>query len=78
MFNECSKLSSIKGLEKWNVSCGEDYSDMFGGCLSLSSIKEIQNWSISNGKYFTYMFRNCSSLSSSNINEFFKKHNITR
>ena len=78
MFNECSKLSSIKGLEKWDVSRGEDFSDMFGGCLSLSSIKEIQNWSISNGKYFTYMFRNCSSLSSSNINEFFKKHNITR
>ena len=78
MFNECSKLSNIKGLEKWNVSCGEDFSDMFGGCLSLTSIKELQNWSISNGKYFTYMFRNCSSLSSSNINEFFQKHNITR
>ena len=53
---------SIKGLEKWNISNGNDFSDMFNGCSSLSDIKSLEKWNVSNGNNFSCMFRQCSSL----------------
>ena len=44
MFNGCESLSNIKGLEKWNVSNGNNFSEMFSGCKSLSDIKGLKNW----------------------------------
>jgi surface protein len=35
MFRGCSSLNNLNGIGKWNVSNGEDFSDMFQGCLSL-------------------------------------------
>jgi len=32
IFEYCESLSDIKGLENWNVSNGNDFSDMFYGC----------------------------------------------
>ena len=47
MFMECSSLSDIKGLEKWNVSNGNNFSCMFYGCSSLSDIKALEKWNVS-------------------------------
>ena len=50
-------LLSIKGLQNWNVSNGNDLSYMFFGCSSLSDIKELQNWKLPDWKY-KFMFEN--------------------
>ena len=42
MFYECSSLSDIKGLEKWNISIGNNFEFMFYGCSSLSDIKGLE------------------------------------
>ena len=52
MFHECSSLSDIKALEKWNVSNGKDFSYLFSWCSSLSDIKVLENWNVSNGNNF--------------------------
>ena len=51
MFNNCSSLSNIKGLENWNVSNGNNFSDIFSGCLSLLNIKGLQNLNLSDWEY---------------------------
>ena len=44
MFCNCESLSDIKGLEKWNVSNGNNFSYMFSNCYKLSDIKGLENW----------------------------------
>ena len=39
MFFRCSSLTDVKPLENWNVSNGNDFSNMFSECSSLSDIK---------------------------------------
>ena len=39
MFAGCKSLSDIKGLEKWNVSNGNNFEGMFCVCSLLSNIK---------------------------------------
>ena len=47
MFYECSSLSDIKVLEKWNVSNGNNFRYMFNGCKSLSDKKVLEKWNVS-------------------------------
>ena len=47
MFWGCSSLRDIKGLEKWNISNGNNFEDMFSGCSSLSDIKALEKWNVS-------------------------------
>ena len=51
MFYGCSSLSEIKGLEKWNVSNGNNFRSMFCGCSSLSDIKGLLNWNLPDWEY---------------------------
>ncbi len=51
MFSECSSLSEIKVLENWNLSNGNDLSEMFCGCSSLSDIQVLENWNLSKSQY---------------------------
>ena len=39
MFSFCKSLQDLKGLQNWNVSNDEDFSDMFKNC---SKVKEIE------------------------------------
>ena len=43
MFYGCSSLNNINSLEKWNVSNGNNFSNMFNGCSSLNDIKSLEN-----------------------------------
>ena len=47
MFNGCSSLSDIKGLEKWNVSNGNNFNGMLYECSSLSDIKALEKCNVS-------------------------------
>ena len=47
MFSGCSSLSDIKGLEKWNVSNGNNFQGMFSYFSSLLDIKGLEKWNVS-------------------------------
>ena len=51
-----SSLSDFKGLEKWNVSNGNNFGHMFSKCSYLSNIKGLEKWNVSNGNNFGGMF----------------------
>ena len=38
VFEICSSLKEIKGLENWNTAKGNDFSEMFSGCSSLKEL----------------------------------------
>jgi surface protein len=38
VFEICSSLKEIKGLENWNTAKGNDFSEMFSGCSSLTEL----------------------------------------
>ena len=49
MFSECSSLTNIKKLQKWNVQNGQGFEDMFADCSLLkdSEINELfEKWKI--------------------------------
>ena len=51
MFYGCSSLSSIKGLQNWNVSKCNNFSYMFTLCSSLLDIKELLIWNLPEREY---------------------------
>ena len=63
MFNRCSSLSDIKGLENWNVSNGNNFVGMFSYCSSLSDIKPLKNWKVSKENDLSILFYDSSILS---------------
>ena len=64
MFDECSSLSSLTHISKWNTNNVEDMSYMFSGCSSLSSLPDISNWNTNNITNMSGIFNWCLSLSS--------------
>ncbi|MFR5262489.1 MAG: BspA family leucine-rich repeat surface protein [Christensenellales bacterium] len=65
-FYGCTKLKTIKGLEKFNTVKVNDMSNMFNGCSSLTSL-DIGNWNTSKVTDMKWMFNVCSSLTSLDI-----------
>lgn len=57
MFQDCTNLQTITGLEKWNTSKVTDFREVFFGCTSLSSFPAIENWNMSRACKFDHMFR---------------------
>ena len=41
MFSECSELSSLPDISKWNTNNVTDYEDIFDQCVKLSKIPNI-------------------------------------
>ena len=50
-------------IDKWNVSKGYSFANMFYGCSNLISI-DLSKWDISSGRFFDRMFAHCSELTS--------------
>ena len=48
MFYECSTLSSLPDISKWNTDKVTDMSYMFFGCSSLSCLPNISKWDTNN------------------------------
>ena len=66
MFYNCSSLSSLPDISKWNTNNITDMIMLFAGCSSLSSLPDIQKWNNNNAKNNT--FRDIVSLIS-NMNQ---------
>jgi len=60
MFYECSSLSSLPDISKWNTNNVIDMSYMFSGCTSLSSLPDISKWNTNNVTNMKCMFSGCT------------------
>ena len=77
MFYECSSLSSLPDISKWNTNNVTDMSKIFDGCSSLSSLPNISKWNTNNVTNMNGMFAGCALLSSlPNISKW-KTNNVT-
>ena len=68
LFNSCSKLSKIDGLNSLDVSNVHNMGGVFSGCKALMEL-DISNWNTSKVSNMGAMFRYCSKISSININD---------
>ena len=59
IFEECSSLSSLPDISKWNTNNVIDMSWMFNDCSSLSSLPDISKWN-NYEKYKKSMFYGCN------------------
>ena len=62
MFDSCSSLFAIYGLDTWDTSNLKDMSHMFDNCTSLVDISDLCYLDTSNVTNMMYMFQTCSSL----------------
>ena len=46
IFDDCSSLSSLPDISKWNTNNVTDMSWMFRNCSSLQSLPDISKWDI--------------------------------
>lgn len=64
MFNGCSSLTEIVGMDTWDMSNCDNFETMFSGCSNLINVK--LNMEI--GANCTSMFRNCTNLERIDVN----------
>ena len=64
IFHECSELSSISHISKWDTSNIKDMQYMFFKCDRIWSIPDISDWNIKNVTKMNHMFYECSWLRS--------------
>ena len=67
MFYECSSLSSLPDISKWNTNNVTDMSYIFFWCSSLSSLPDISKWNTNNYTNMYHMFYGCLSIIISKI-----------
>ena len=63
LFKNCSSLSSIPNITKWNIKGIINIEEIFMNCSSLSSLPDISKWKIES-KEVNNIFEGCLSLSS--------------
>ena len=61
LFNGCSSLTSIEGIENINTSNITDFGYLFNNCTSLTTL-DLSNWNFSNANKMDAMFTRCSNL----------------
>lgn len=69
MFSDCSSLTEIVGLDKWDTSNVTHMGFMFSGCSSLTKI-DVSGFKTENVTGFDGMFNRCSSLESVDVSKF--------
>ena len=62
MFEDCSSLTGIIGLDKWDTGNFKNMGGMFYGCSSLSDLTPLSGWDVSNVTVMANEFEGCSSL----------------
>ena len=60
--NQCSSLSILPGISRWDTHKVTDMSYMFNACSTLLSFPDLSKWDITNVKNMSYMFYECSSI----------------
>lgn len=61
MFKLCNKLTTIKGIENWNVESVSDFSYMFYNCIALRNV-DLSNWNTAMMWSTESMFENVESV----------------
>ena len=61
MFYNCSSLSSLPDISKWNTNNVENMSWMFCDCSSLKELN-LNNFNTNNVTYMSKMFTGCGGL----------------
>ena len=61
MFDGCSKLVTLTGLDKWDLSHINSLAFLFNGCSNLTNV-DISNWNTHNVTDMTSLFAGCSKL----------------
>ena len=56
MFYECTSLSSLPDISKWNTSSVIEIHNMLIGCSSLSSLPDISKWNTNDVTDMSEMF----------------------
>ena len=56
MFQECSSLSELPDISKWNTIKVKDMRYIFYQCSSLKLLPDISKWNISNVTDISFMF----------------------
>lgn len=68
-FCNCSKLTSITGIEYINTEYVTDMSNMFYGCRSLTSL-DLSSFNTEKVTTMSMMFQNCNALEELNLSSF--------
>ena len=61
MFEKC-QIISLHALQKWDVSNGVDFSEMFRECKKLKDVRPLVFWNVSKGTHFNNMFAKCQAI----------------
>ena len=69
LFENCSDLRLINGIEQWNTTGIENMSHMFAGCSNLVSLN-LSSFDISNAREINNMFDGCKNLRYLDISNF--------
>jgi len=64
IFSECSTLSFLPDISKWNTYNVTNMSWIFSECSTLSSLPDISKWNTYNVTNMSAIFDRCSTLSS--------------
>ena len=63
LFNDCSSLTTINGIDSWKGSSATDVSNMFNGDANLEKL-DLAKFNPSPATNFSYMFAGCTALTS--------------
>lgn len=55
-------ITSLAGLENWNVSSATSMFAMFYGLSNLTDATAIADWNVTSSINFTKMFQNCNKV----------------
>ena len=66
LFKSCKSLTSIIGIDKWDVSNVNDMREIFRDCIKLSSL-DVSKWDTSNVINMSRLFYSCRLLTSLDV-----------
>ena len=69
MFQGCTTLTNINGLNRWNTSNATDMGNMFALCFKLTNL-DVSSFNTSNVTNMAGMFKMCFDLTSINVSGF--------
>ena len=61
MYYNCSKLSSMPDISKWDTSNVNNMFSVFDNCSELSSLPDISKWNTSKVKDMIFILSSCKS-----------------
>ena len=70
MFQNCSELTTITGMNSWDVSSAIYMDNMFAGCTALTSVGDLSKWTGSNATNVSSMFDGDEALTSLDLTNF--------